>query len=561
MPKINKNIINIERAFERVKPIITKGHYKYATTIVNKLYKQSVEQDFKKGIFLYYENYINILFETNKNHLVVPLLLDVIDKSKGFEIYKLGNFYTILGIVLSRLNDFSNSYYYLQKGLAANLNALQKDKNNIIFSYIGLVDNSFRQNLFDKALSYIDLGFVYVYKIESDKEYNHSCFYLRVYTVRTLIKKEEIEKAFKEFKKLKEIEKVLNKKDSARYKELELELGIYFSSFSQLEFITKAMNLIKLSIELENLNQRKRILNLLKDFYLKKKDFKIAYKYSNQLIKLIANEKQQNIPILSSKNIGLPKGFINEDKEEVEIYLKDELKAVLKFQNSFFKKNINEKLAVNTLFKPSQTISGDYIGIFNLDKEDMHYLFILADTVGKGIAASYLSFMLNGIIEAIVYNSYSFQLKNIIKHINSILADTFKEEGFVSLWAGILNLNNNTLESVNAGHLPTFILSENNKLTKLTKGTTILGMFKILPFIESETISFNKGSSLITYSDGVTETINYNGIQYEDKFHSLINYYKDNRSIDFINYLKADINLFKDYSQEQDDLSCLVIDY
>ena len=556
-----EEIENINTAFTRVDLIIAKGHYKAATKIINKLYNKSLEISYKKGIYQYYNSYLNILFETHENHLAITFLKFLIDNSLTNKKNNLGNYYTKLGITLSRLFDFTSSFYYLQKGLEINVNNLPINIDNIISSYLGLAENAFRQNDYVKSNEYVKLGFEYLYKKKNnDLNNDYSYFYLSIYKIRFLIKEYQLSKAKEELELLKNNISLHSKINVVRYKELELEIFIKEKGDYDL-IVQKAQYVLKLSIELENKNLRKRILKMLENFHRRKKEYTIAYKYSNQLIKTIEREKKRNVPVLGLKNIGLPNEIIKKENSEFEIYLKSDIKIALDFQKNFYNTNYNENLEVDIMFKPSKNISGDYIGTFSLDKQNNYYLFVLADTVGKGIAASYLSFMLDGIIKSIIYNTDSFQLKKIIKDINTILADTFKEQGFVSLWAGIVDITNKKIESINAGHLPTFFITENNKVLELNKGTTILGMFKELYILESEIINFNENCCIIAYSDGVTETINDIDTQYEQNFEKLVNYYAKDRSINFIKHLETDLNLFKDYSKEQDDVSCMIIEY
>ena len=51
------------------------------------------------------------------------------------------------------------------------------------------------------------------------------------------------------------------------------------------------------------------------------------------------------------------------------------------------------------------------------------------------------------------------------------------------------------------------------------------------------------------------------GIAYEEKFKQTIEHFAKNRSLNFMKYLETDLDLFKDTSQEQDDVSCLMINY
>jgi len=330
-----EDIENIIKSFDKIKMVIRNGHYKAATNIINKLYNRSLELDFKKGIFLYYENYIEILFETHENHLILPFLMHVI-KKKNLNISKLGTFYTKLGIVLSRLHDFDSSIIYLQKSLEIHLSYTSIKINNVIISYIGLTENSFRQLKYDEALKYINLGFKEFKKRKKvDNKNDYFYFYLIIFKTRVLLKKGEFKKAKLVFNSLDSNLLLFRTKDSARYKELELEFMI-LDDAPYKTIIEHAQIVLKLAIELENVNLRKRILMIFKDFHTKNNELDKAYKYVSQILKIIKKQNSKNKPILHNKNIELPKEIINEQEGGFEIYLKKDIKIALKYQYNFF---------------------------------------------------------------------------------------------------------------------------------------------------------------------------------------------------------------------------------
>ena len=551
-------IADIDSNFKRVEAVINNAHYKTACNIINKLYNQSLEINYQKGVNNYFEYQSLISYNTQDNESTINFtthLIRIYKKKKNKK--KLAQLYQILGVTYSRLNDFSLSSYLLKKSLKFNLKVEPLNNDSIAKNYTSLAFNAMNAEKYEKAHSYILAGLECLKN--NNKEPGYTELYLAIYQVKILLKKGEIRKAKNIFTLLKKNKKTKNKKERAYVNELKINFLIEDNSPSITAFSALSALVIKQSIDLNDLSLRIRVLMLSKDFYKKHKKMTLAFKAANQIIKLNIKKNRLFNSVTKKNNIKFLK---NKKGEKFEIYLKSDLDVAAKYQANFFINKIkSEKIKIDVLYKPSNTLSGDYIGAFNLSNEDNHYLFVLADVVGKGITASYISFMLEGIIKSIIYNSDFFNLKSIITDINTILSQTLNNNGFVSLWAGFLDLNKQTLESINAGHLPTFFLDENKKIHKLNEGPTILGMFSELPPFKSETISFNKGSSLIAYSDGITEAMNNNGDLYEVNFHKLIEKYNTNTNLNFINELKNELKEFQDFNQAQDDVSCLLINF
>jgi sigma-B regulation protein RsbU (phosphoserine phosphatase) len=69
---------------------------------------------------------------------------------------------------------------------------------------------------------------------------------------------------------------------------------------------------------------------------------------------------------------------------------------------------------------------------------------------------------------------------------------------------------------VNAGHNPP-MLFKNGKVLLLEKGTTVLGIFEELPFINEGIIDYKDEAFIYAYTDGLTEVQNSSGEEYGDE--------------------------------------------
>lgn len=447
----------------------------------------------------------------------------------------------------------------MNKALKLNYSPKDLDKDKAISILVGLAENSIKLNDYKKALGYVSKG-VEIIK-DTKQDYKEFQFYLDIYLIKIYIKTDKQIEAKKLLDEISKNELIKFKNERIFYNKIQID----YQNKNGIEDINSFLEIVnstlKVSLELSDKKLRVELLFILKKHYQSVNNLTLAFKYANQIIQIEEKEKLKQVSIVSINNIK-PLGKTITDSEEHEIYYKNELEVASTHQKNFHKSRIQSRIIdIKTIFTPSKTLSGDYIGTFSLCNNDNSYLLILADVVGKGITASYISFMLDGIIQSIIYNSLNYTLKNIVRYINTIIADSLNSQGFVSLWAGIIDLRNNRLESVNAGHMPTYLLKKTGNVIELNEGCTILGIFKNLPEFESEIVEFENGDTLIAYTDGITEAMNSDEVLYEKNFIELINRYAKDKSFNFVTQLKTELKEYQDAKQIQDDISLIMVDY
>ena len=105
--------------------------------------------------------------------------------------------------------------------------------------------------------------------------------------------------------------------------------------------------------------------------------------------------------------------------------------------------------------------------------------------------------------------------KDCIKRANDLLYKSTDTSKFVTLFFGILDTEKNTLTYCNAGHNEP-LFTANAKISKLDKGGLLLSCFEDSEYDEEEII-FEKGSTLVIFSDGITEAMNEADEEYTDE--------------------------------------------
>jgi phosphoserine phosphatase RsbU/P len=163
-----------------------------------------------------------------------------------------------------------------------------------------------------------------------------------------------------------------------------------------------------------------------------------------------------------------------------------------------------EELSAVGILEPAGAIGGDLYDYFRIG--DNSFCFIIADVVGKGVAAGMTMTMTVTLLRTIAqtYNSPD----HIFREMNNLLIKNKLESNFITAILGIIDLTTMTLTYSNAGHVPWFILAKDGKLTKYaTTQTNPLG-FVTNPEITCESVQLQVGDQIILCTDGITEAQN-----------------------------------------------------
>ena len=150
---------------------------------------------------------------------------------------------------------------------------------------------------------------------------------------------------------------------------------------------------------------------------------------------------------------------------------------------------------------PAREVGGDFYDFFLVD--DDHLCMVMADVSGKGVPAA-LFMMASRIILA----SNAKQGKSpaqILTDTNATICQNNREEMFVTVWLGILEISTGTLTAANAGHEYPVILQPGGRfeLYKDKHGFVIGGMEGIR--YKEYTLRLEPGAKLFVYTDGVPE--------------------------------------------------------
>ncbi|MBL7093178.1 SpoIIE family protein phosphatase [candidate division KSB1 bacterium] len=171
-----------------------------------------------------------------------------------------------------------------------------------------------------------------------------------------------------------------------------------------------------------------------------------------------------------------------------------------------------EKYEVEGINISSLHVSGDYFDCIKLDENN--YCLAIADVSGKGTPASLLMANLQAVLNALIDSNSN--LEEITGRINNLIHKNTNYDKFITFFIGILNIQENSFQYVNAGHNPPFFMHKDGNIELLESGGLILGMMPNVPY-EQDKVQLKQGDWIVMFTDGVTEAQDKDGEDFEEE--------------------------------------------
>ena len=187
-------------------------------------------------------------------------------------------------------------------------------------------------------------------------------------------------------------------------------------------------------------------------------------------------------------------------------------------------------------------------------------MFLIADVSGKGVPAALFMMTTKTLINYIAQTS--MEPKDIIQTINKKICENNKQGFFITLLAGIVNINTGKITFINCGHNPPLVKKNNGDFEYLKLDSNIvLGAFDSAEFNVSESV-LNKGDTIFIYTDGITEAVNSSDEQYgETRLLETINTLKTESAKSIIEKIKTNVKEFAQGVAQSDDMTMLAFKY
>lgn len=236
--------------------------------------------------------------------------------------------------------------------------------------------------------------------------------------------------------------------------------------------------------------------------------------------------------------------------------LNKELEIAQQVQTMLFPKALpnTDQLKIEAHYLPHHSIGGDYYDFIQIDKDK--FLLCIADVSGKGVPAALL--MSNFQASLRVLTRQTTDLKQIVQELNYVLYQNSGGGSFITFFCALYDRSTSRFSYINAGHNPPIFCDECGCSHLLEKGTTVLGVFNPLPFLEEVVLENVHNFLLFTYTDGLVETRNDMDEEFgQDRIFEFVNQHKQLDPKSLHETLIRRIENFRDGNHYADDVTLL----
>jgi serine phosphatase RsbU (regulator of sigma subunit) len=207
---------------------------------------------------------------------------------------------------------------------------------------------------------------------------------------------------------------------------------------------------------------------------------------------------------------------------------------------------------------PAKEVGGDFYDFFMVD--DMHLAIVIADVSGKGVPAALFMMSSKILIKNTVMTGKS--PGEVLRTVNNQICENNREEMFVTVWLGILDLSDGTLVYANAGHEYPVLKQPGGDFALLrAKHSFVVGGMPGLKYRES-TMTLQPDTKLFVYTDGVPEATDAQNQMFGlERMIDALNSQPDDAPQQLLANVRAAVDGFVQGAEQFDDLTMLCLEY
>lgn len=201
-------------------------------------------------------------------------------------------------------------------------------------------------------------------------------------------------------------------------------------------------------------------------------------------------------------------------------------------------------------------VGGDYIDVLPLP--DGRMMMVLADVAGKGLASALMSASFRSAFRAMA--GAEIPLADMAARMNMLHWQEGLEarRRYVTAILLCMDARTHSIEVVNAGHNPAFLVGNGAGTVKIGASGPPLGM---LPGVSYEAVrrQIEPGARLLLYTDGLTEVFRGDDEFGEERLLELVEAAESANSAAFLDMVWKTLAQFTDNPRQSDDMTALYI--
>ncbi len=207
---------------------------------------------------------------------------------------------------------------------------------------------------------------------------------------------------------------------------------------------------------------------------------------------------------------------------------------------------------------PAKEVGGDFYDFFLIDED--HLCMVIADVSGKGVPAAL--FMMASKIILANHAQMGKTPAQILADTNTAICANNREEMFVTVWLGILEISSGRLTAANAGHeYPVLKRADGPFELVKDKHGFVLGGMEGMDYQDYE-LTLEKGAKLFLYTDGVPEAMDAQRRMFgTERMLAALNASPEGTPQELLKNVRRAVDGFVKAAEQFDDLTMLCLEY
>jgi sigma-B regulation protein RsbU (phosphoserine phosphatase) len=210
-------------------------------------------------------------------------------------------------------------------------------------------------------------------------------------------------------------------------------------------------------------------------------------------------------------------------------------------------------IEIAALSLPARQVGGDYHAFF---VRDGVLTALVADVAGKSMPAALLVSALHAVFQLLFAEGR--ELGEIATELNRHIHNWSAENKFVTLVMVSIDQENETLQYVNAGHNPAYLVA-NGRIDTIKSHGLPIGILPGTRYM-TQTRPFPAGACAVLYSDGITEAEDVNDEEFgNERLEALLQEHIDCSASMIRDQIASAVDAFVDEAPQKDDETIVIV--
>ena len=195
--------------------------------------------------------------------------------------------------------------------------------------------------------------------------------------------------------------------------------------------------------------------------------------------------------------------------------LEREIAMARSIQTSFLPRDLPEYPGwdIGVTWQLARMVGGDFYDFFRLPDgpNGPRWAVVVADVADKGIPASLFMALSRTLLRSVAFSR--IDPGQVLQRANDLIISDAQSDMFVSVIYGVWEPAISRFAFANGGHNPPVLLRPGQDPTLLIPHGMVLGVREAERY-ETQSLSLDRGTALVLYTDGVTETMDAGGLPF-----------------------------------------------